>query len=221
MAAAIQKTTLQFLKDLNKNNNRGWFIENKTQYTTANENMVEFVENLIDEIGKFDEKVLKLDAKKSLFRIYRDTRFSKDKTPYKTNFGVGLGMGKGGEIAGYYLHIEPGKSFLAGGVYQPDTTVLKEIRKEISLNHEEFNSVLNDRNFRKYFTELSQDDKLMRVPQGFEKDDKMAEFLKLKNIIAVYTLKDEEVTDPNAVKNFGTILQAIKPLNDFLSAPFK
>lgn len=216
----MKPSTLKFLKDLSKNNNRDWFTENKKLYTEAQEDVIAFLENLIEEISKFDEEIGKLDAKKSLFRIYRDVRFSKDKSPYKTNFGAGLGMGKGNKISGYYLHIEPGKSFLAGGVYQPESSVLKEIRKEISMSSDEFLEIINDKNFKKYFKELSQESKLVKVPNGFEKDNKMGEFLKLKNFIVVYQLKDEELLDPKAIQNFAKIYQSMKPLNDFLETPF-
>ena len=220
MSAVIKNSTLLFLKNLHKNNNRDWFNENKDRYLSANANVVDFVETLIGEIGEFDEEILRTDAKKALFRIYRDVRFSKDKSPYKTNFGAGLGMGKGNRISGYYLHIEPGKSFLAGGVYQPDTSVLKEIRKEISINSKEFLSILQEDEFRNNFRGLSVEQKLQRVPAGFEKDDPMAEFLKLKNFIVVHPVSNEALMKEDAAKNFAQIFKSIKPLNDFLSAPF-
>ena len=220
MSADLKNSTLLFLKDLHKNNNREWFNENKDRYRAAHTNVADFVDELIEEIGEFDEEILKTDAKKALFRIYRDVRFSKDKSPYKTNFGAGLGMGKGNRISGYYLHIEPGKSFLAGGVYQPDTTVLKEIRKEISINSNEFLSILEQDEFRNNFRGLSVGQKLQRVPAGFEKDDPMAEFLKLKNFIVVHPVSNEALMKEDAAKNFAQIFKSIKPLNDFLSAPF-
>ena len=209
-----------FLKKLSKNNNREWFTENKDQYITAQQNVLNVVETLIEKIGEFDEEMLKIDAKKSLFRIYRDVRFSKDKSPYKTNFGAGLGMGKGNKISGYYLHIEPGKSFLAGGVYQPETSVLKEIRKEISMNAKEFQEILGQDDFRNNFRGLSVEGKLQRVPNGFEKDDPIAEFLKLKNLIVVHPISDDALMEENATNNMAKIFQSMKPLNDFLSAPF-
>ena len=220
MSADLKNSTLLFLKDLHKNNNREWFNENKDRYRAAHTNVADFVEVLIEEIGKFDEEILKIDAKKALFRIYRDVRFSKDKSLYKTNFGAGLGMGKSNRISGYYLHIEPGKSFLAGGVYQPDTSVLKEIRKEISINSKEFLSILQQDEFRNNFRGLSVEQKLQRVPAGFEKDDPMAEFLKLKNFIVVHPVSNEALMKEDAAKNFAQIFKSIKPLNDFLSAPF-
>ena len=220
MSADLKNSTLLFLKDLHKNNNREWFNENKDRYRAAHTNVADFVEVLIEEIGKFDEEILKIDAKKALFRIYRDVRFSKDKSPYKTNFGAGLGMGKGNRISGYYLHIEPGKSFLAGGVYQPEPSVLKEIRKEISMNGKEFLSILQQDEFRNNFRGLSVENKLQRVPTGFEKGDPMAEFLKLKSFIVVHPVSNDALMKENAAKNFAQIYKSIKPLNDFLRAPF-
>lgn len=216
----MQSSTLQFLRNLEKNNNREWFNENKTLYQEAQQDVISFVEKLVEEMVDFDEEMGKLEAKKSVFRIYRDTRFSKDKTPYKTNFGAGLGMGKGNKISGYYLHIEPGKSFLAGGVYKPEPSVLKTIRQEISAFGDEFLEILERDEFRNYFRGLSVEDKLKKVPQGFEKDDKMAEFLKLKHFIVTHPVSDEQLLSENAVKEFTKIFKAMKPLNDFLQTPF-
>ena len=216
----MQSSTLQFLRNLEKNNNREWFNENKTLYQEAQQDVISFVEKLIEEMADFDEEMGKLEAKKSVFRIYRDTRFSKDKTPYKTNFGAGLGMGKGNKISGYYLHIEPGKSFLAGGVYKPEPTVLKTIRQEISAFGDEFKAILEQDEFRNYFRGLSVEDKLKKVPQGFEKDHKMAEYLKLKHFIVTHPVSDDQLLSENAVKEFTKIFKAMKPLNDFLQTPF-
>lgn len=217
MSATISKNTLIFLQNLVQNNNREWFTENKQQYTDSQENMISFIENLITEMSVFDEDILKTDAKKTLFRIYRDVRFSKDKSPYKTNMGASLGMGKGSQKAGYYLHVEPGKSFLASGIYMPDSYALKTIRKEISLYSEDFLKVVNQKDFKKLFKELDQDDKLKNIPQGFEKEDPMAEYLKLKNFIVVYPLQDEDLTHKDAAKKFSKIFETAKPLNDFLN----
>lgn len=216
----MQSSTLQFLRNLEKNNNRDWFNENKTLYQEAQQDVISFVEKLIEEMADFDEEMGKLEAKKSVFRIYRDTRFSKDKTPYKTNFGAGLGMGKGNKISGYYLHIEPGKSFLAGGVYKPGPSVLKTLRQEISAFGDDFKAILEQDEFRNYFRGLSVEDKLKKVPQGFEKDDKMAEYLKLKHFIVTHPVSDEQLLSENAVKEFTEIFKAMKPLNDFLQTPF-
>lgn len=220
MPATISTKTFDFLKKLSKNNNREWFTENKNLYTESQENVVGFLEDLIKEMSGFDEELAKIDAKKALFRIYRDTRFSKDKIPYKTNFGASLGMGKGSQKGGYYLHLEPGKSFLAGGIYMPESAVLKEVRKEISLYGDEFIKIINNKDFKKHFPELDQSDQLKKIPQGFEKEDPMAEYLKLKNFIVVYNVKDEMVLDKGAAKELTKVFKLMKPFNDFLNAPF-
>lgn len=216
----IQPGTFTFLKKLAINNNREWFNENKSLYTASQENVISFLEDLIKEMSAFDEDLAKIDPKKAMFRIYRDTRFSKDKVPYKTNFGASLGMGKGSQKGGYYLHIEPGKSFLAGGIYMPESSVLKEVRKEVSLYGDDFLKILNQKDFKKHFPELDKDGKLKKVPQGFEKEDPMAEYLKLKNFIVLYRLKDEEILDKKAVQNLTKIFNLMKPFNDFLNTPF-
>ncbi len=218
MPATLSPDVFSFLKKLTRNNTREWFNDYKDLYIQSRENIIEFLEDLVMEMALFDEEQAKTDVKKALFRIYRDTRFSKDKSPYKTNFGASMGMGKGNQKAGYYLHIEPGKSFLAGGIYMPDAGVLKLIRKEISLYSDEFLTILNNPDFKKHFPELDQESKLVKVPQGFEKDDPMADFLKLKNFIVVYTLKDQELLDKEAVKNLAAIYEIMKPFNDFLNA---
>lgn len=221
MSATLSPKTFDFLKKLTKNNNREWFNENKELYTESQQNVISLIEDLLFEMAEFDEDLRKIDAKKSLFRIYRDTRFSKDKIPYKTNFGASLGMGKGSQKGGYYLHLEPGKSFIAGGIYMPESSILKEVRKEISLYGDDFVKILNNKDFKKYFPELDQADKLKKVPQGFEKEDPMGEYLKLKSFIVVYNLKDEEVLDKSVVKNLTQIFKLMKPFNDFLNTPFQ
>lgn len=217
----MKASTIEFLKKLAKNNNRDWFNEHKGLYIEAQEDVLHLVENLISEIGAYDEEILKIDAKKALFRIYRDSRFSKDKSPYKTNFGASLGIGKGNKIAGYYLHIEPEKSFLAGGVYMPEASVLKEIRQEISSNGKEFLTILEQDDFRQNFRGLSVENKLKKAPRGFEKDDPMVEFLKLKHFVVSHPLADDELLHTNAAAHFAHILRPVKALNDFLEAPFK
>ncbi len=216
MATFISAKIIDFLRHLEKNNNREWFNENKTLYTEALSDFQDFIEALMNEMGKFDKNILKADPKKSLFRIYRDTRFSKDKTPYKTNFGASFGMGKNGSKSGHYIHIEPGKSFLASGIYLPESPVLKSIRKEISLFKDDFLKAIENNDFKKHFGELDQEDKLKKVPQGFEKEDPMSEYLKLKSFIGIHRLSDTEVSHPDAVQKFSTVFSAAKPLNDFL-----
>ena len=217
MSANLSPKVFDFLKKLNKNNNREWFTENKSLYTESQENVIAFIEDLLKEMAGFDQDLGKIDAKKSLFRIYRDTRFSKDKIPYKTNFGASLGMGKGSQKGGYYLHLEPGKSFIAGGIYMPESSVLKELRKEISLYGDDFIKIVNNKDFKKYFPELDQDDKLKKVPQGFEKEDPMAEYLKLKSFVAISFFSDAYLTSKDLVKKTVAAFEALQPLIEFIN----
>ena len=216
MSASLSPKIFEFLKLLENNNNREWFNENKSIFLEAQLEFQVFTEELISEMGKFDENMLKLDAKKALLRIYRDTRFSKDKTPYKNYFGVSLGMGKMNSKAGFYLHVENGKSFLGSGIYLPESPVLKSIRKEISLFKDDFLKVAEDKDFKKYYGELDPEHKLKNVPQGFEKEDPMGEYLKLKSFIGVHKLTNRDLSDKNAVKNISEIFEAARPLNLFL-----
>ena len=210
-----------FVRKLKKNNNKAWFDANRASYEVAKKEIEDLAAAIISSFGKTEPAIAHLTPKDCLFRINRDVRFSKDKSPYKTNFGAGLGMGKGNRIAGYYLHIEPGKSFLAGGVYQPESSVLKEIRKEISMNGKAFLKIIEKDDFRNNFRGLSVENKLQKVPQGFEKDDPMAEYLKLKSFIVFHPVSDSDLTNEKAVKNFAIIYKSIQPLNDFLEAPFR
>ena len=216
MASQISSKVFDFLKLIEKNNNREWFNDNKNLFTEAQSDFQNFTEELITEMGKFDEHILKIDAKKSLLRIYRDTRFSKDKTPYKTYFGTSLGMGKMNSKAGFYLHVEPGKSFLGSGIYLPDSPILKEIRKEISVFKDEFLTSIENQDFKKYYGALDQEHKLKNIPQGFEKENPMGEFLKLKSFIGVHNITNKDLMEKNAVKNISKIFEAAKPLNNFL-----
>lgn len=209
-------STLSFLKKLEQNNNREWFNEHKKLFTVAGEDVTSFVEELIREIAKFDKEIGKVDAKKSLFRIYRDTRFSHNKDPYKINFGANIGF----KNAGYYLHIQPKQSFLAGGIYMLENDKLKELRKEISSDAEAFQKIVSEERFCHYFGGLSEEGKLKRVPPGFEKEDPMAEYLKLKHFVAVHPVSDKELLEKDAPKRFAEIYRSLKPLKDFLNVPF-
>src|SRR6185295_5339636 len=155
----IQKSTLDFLKQVKKNNNREWFEKNKEKYLAAKANVDEFVDDAIKAFTSFDKSLAGLKAKDCVFRIYRDVRFTKNKSPYKTNMGASINPGgKKMEIAGFYLHIEPGKSFLAGGRWMPSPEHLKKIRQEIDYNSKTIHKILSDKNFKKQFGGLDTSD---------------------------------------------------------------
>ncbi len=210
---------LKFLKDLSKNNDREWFEKNKPKYLAAKDSFEEFVAPLLNELIKFDSALMGLNPKKLTFRIYRDVRFSKDKRPYKTNFGAsfspaGKGMGK----PGYYLHIEPGnKSFVAGGLFMPEPENLGKVRQEIDYNGDKLAKIVNDKKFKKDFPGFWDEDKLKRAPKGFEEGSKYIEWLKLKSFIMMRPLSDVEVKDKMFMKTIITIYKMVKPLNDFLA----
>ncbi|MCD9855897.1 DUF2461 domain-containing protein [Epilithonimonas sp. JDS] len=217
MPATVNKETLNFLSTLEINNNREWFNENKQLYLDAKANVENVVNEIISEVAEFDASVERLEAKNCIFRIYKDTRFSKDKTPYKTNLGASL-VEKGPKTlnhAGYYIHFEPGKSFLAGGVYKTEPKNLKAIREAISSDGETFLKILNKKSF-KDILEL-QGTKLVKVPQGFDKEDQMGDYLKFKQFTVFHPLSDADVLDKNFVKNTVKVLKEIYPFNSFLN----
>lgn len=210
--------TLAFLKSLSKNNDREWFEKNKPKYLVAKEEFEVFISALLIELTKFDGTLTGLDPKKFIFRIYRDVRFSKDKRPYKTNFGAGISSsGKGLGRPGYYLHIEPGgKSFVAGGLYMPEPEVLSKVRQEIDYNGEVLKKIFNNKKFKSLYKDFWNEDKLKTVPKGYVKDHKYIEWLKLKSFIVTHELPDSVVTNKKFIKTVADAFKTLKPLNDFL-----
>lgn len=211
---------LTFINDLAANNNREWFTENKPRYEKIKTNFVSFLDELIPEIARFDPSVAHLEGKSCLFRIYRDVRFSHDKSPYKTHFGAMILAGSSkSEIhnkAGYYIHIEPGQSMLAGGAYLPPSDWLKAIRKEITYQTEEFKAIIEDKEFKKYFGEID-GEKLKRPPQGFDANHPDIELLKYKSYLAVHSMSDKQLELKDPVKYFAGVFKAMYPFNEFLN----
>jgi uncharacterized protein (TIGR02453 family) len=211
------QTVQKFLTALGKNNNKEWFDKNKPAYQEAKKIYTDIVAKMIKEISKFDPAIVGLDASKTLFRINRDIRFSKDKSPYKTNFGADMSPGgKKTMIPGYYMHIEPGKSFLAAGCWMPEPDYLNAIRQEIDYNANEFKKIVKAKDFVTNFKELSQEDALKTTPKGYEKDNPNLEYLRLKHFIVVHDLTDKEVADKNFVTNCTKIFKSAHPLVTFL-----
>lgn len=214
------KNALDFLKALKNNNHREWFNANKSRYESAMSEMTAVIDGLIGEIGKFDKGVKGLRAKDCLFRIYRDVRFAKDKSPYKTHLGAWIAPGgKKGDPnsarAGYYLHIEPGHSMLAGGVHTPPPPRLTKIRDGIAKNPGALDKVLKQTAFKKLFNGL-EGEKLKTVPRGYPKDHAEAELLKQKDFVVSHKLSDSEITSKDFVKNAAAIFKTLYPLNTLL-----
>lgn len=188
----ISKETLGFLRKLDKNNDRDWFQANKSAFDSAQDNLTAFVDHLIGEVGKCDNAVAALDPKSCLFRIYRDVRFSKDKSPYKTNLGAYISPGGRKSMQpGYYFHLQPGQSFIAGGKHVPDGPETLKIRKAIADQTGEFLKIVEKKSFHDAFGEL-RGDRLKSVPKGFDPEHKALEYLKLKEFIAFTELHDDK-----------------------------
>ncbi len=207
----IQPTTLQFLKDLVENNNRPWFQEHKDQYTNALENMKEFLADVKAGMDKIDH----LESMK-LMRIYRDVRFSKDKSPYKRNFGTGFKRATAALRGGYYLHIEPGASFAGGGFWGPDSKDLKRIRKEFEMDDKHIRKIISTKKFRDFFGAL-EGEGVKTAPKGFDKDHPAIDLIRKKQFIVKRSFTDEEVLDPNFDKTVVDTFKAMKPFFNYMS----
>ncbi len=214
----IKKETFSFIKEVKANNNRDWFKANKDKFDNAKSNFAEFVDELLLGVTKFDKRLSGVSSGECVFRIYRDVRFAKDKSPYKTNLGAA--MAKGGRksfLGGYYFHIEPGgNSFLAGGSYMPAGDLLSAIRQEIDYNSGEFKKIIQSKSFSKYFGDLSETHKLKMAPKGYPKDHPDIEVLKLKSYVVMHKVPDKEVLSKDFLKYALKVYKEMKPLNDFL-----
>lgn len=214
----IKAESLAFLKQLAENNNREWFQKNKAGYDAARQDALALTTDIIKGLAKIDPVIpAELEAKNCLMRVYRDIRFSKDKTPYKTNIGIAISAtGKNFNGAGYYLHIEPSKSFVAAGHWMPAPEHLKAIRQEIDYNGSEFRLILADKKFMEHFGSLSTEDKLKTVPKGYNSDHPDIEFLKLKSFTASASLTNAELQKPGAAKHIVDMFASLGPLMVFL-----
>lgn len=217
------KQTLSFLNQLKNNNNRDWFEKNKNQYLEAKTEFETFVDQLLAGIRKFDKAISPdLKGKDCVFRIYKDVRFSKDKSPYKTNMGASMNPGgRKSLVAGYYFHLESGGSFLAGGVYMPEPATLQAIRQEIDYNPEPLNKILKSAAFRRYFKGLDEDDKLKTMPKGFEKEHPQADLLKNKHFVVSHYFSDKELLDKKLIQETLAGFKAMLPLLLYLRAATK
>ena len=214
----IQSQTLDFLKELVDNNNREWFQANKERYDKARENVIELTAGIITKLHQVDPGVsADLDPKKCVMRIYRDIRFSKNKIPYKNNFGVSL-PASGTKLGGveYYLHIQPGKSFIAGGYWMPEAEHLKAIRQEIDYNADELKTIIDDAAFIKLFGEFRKQDQLKTIPRDYSADNENIDLLKLKSFIVSHSLKDKELMSSKATDEIVTVCRSLYPLTAFL-----
>lgn len=225
MHKQISSSTLAFLKALKKNNNKIWFDENREKYVSAKNNFAEFVGPLLEKMILFDPDLKELLAKDCTFRINRDIRFSKDKTPYKINLSASFNKGGKKSInAGYYFHLQPGgKSFVGGGLWRPEAIELKKLRQEIDYCFPEFKKIPGSSSFKKNYGELEKDDNqtLVNVPKGYEKDNPAADFLRMKSFVATKNLSDEQILSPALMKEVLSSFKALTPLIHFINRSFE
>lgn len=216
----LQSGTLSYIKKLQKNNNKSWFEENRQLFNEAKDDFEKLVNNIITSFGKVDTDIATLQAKDCIFRQYRDIRFSKDKTPYKSHMGASFDRGgKKSGFAGYYLHVEPGnKSMAGGGIWMPEAHQLKKIRQEIDYSWDEFYGIINHNDLKKIYGDLEQGEyKLSREPKGYEKDNAAIEYLKLKSLVAIQTLDDDELVSKDLLQKIVSAFTALMPLIKFIN----
>ncbi len=207
----------KFLRQLSKNNSREWMADNKPLYESAKKEFEGFVSELIESISRFDPGISGLKPKDCIFRIHRDVRFSKDKTPYKPNFGAAITEGgKKSPKPTYYIHVEPGKSMQACGVYMPEAEILKKVRQEIDYNPDELKKILAGKKFKDTYGGL-RGDALKTAPKGYPKDHPNIEMLKFKSYIVWTDLKDQEILQDSRVKYLTDRFKVAYPFNQYLS----
>jgi uncharacterized protein (TIGR02453 family) len=215
MKKTIHPSTINFLKDLRKNNNREWFAKHKERYLSEQENMISFADALLSEINKTDN-IETASGKKSLHRIYRDTRFSNDKTPYKTNFSGGFSRATRFLRGGYYFHIEPGNCFAGGGFWGPNKEDLQRIREDIDQNYEEWKVIFKNKNFIKTFGQLKGEG-VKTAPQGYAKDHPAIDLLRHKQFLLIKSFTDNEVLSPSFLGELVKTYKNMRPFFDYMS----
>lgn len=211
-------STLNFLKKLNKNNNKEWFDKNRPVYEDAKKEVKILVQQTIDKISAFDPSIASLEPKDCMFRINRDVRFSKDKSPYKTNMGFMIAPGGKKSIKGcYYVHIEPGNCFVAGGIWMPMPEQLKSIRQEIDYSGDALKKIFASKDVKKYFPDFDTESKLIRMPKDYPDNHPYAEWLKLKSFTVTYALDDSVFSGKNIGQEIAKPFKGVYGLNMFLN----
>jgi len=208
---------MEFLEELARNNNREWFQKNKKWYEESRDKFLFLTDVMINEIRKFDPEMPALAPKDCMFRIFRDVRFSTDKSPYKTNFGSFISKGgRKGIFSGYYFHISPDENFVGGGIYMPPAEPLKAVRDYIAENADEFLEIVNQKEFKKMYPSMF-DDKLKTAPKGFPKDHEHIELLKYKSYIFSHLLSRKDISEEKYIEKMVTAFRLLQPFNRFLN----
>jgi len=221
----LHPSTIKFLKDIKKNNNKPWFEKNRSVYEKARADFASFIQQVIDKHGKNDPSIQNIVAKDCLFRINRDVRFAKDKSPYKSNFGASINKSgrKGENSAGYYFQVQPDRNFAGGGIWMPEPNELKKVRQEIDYNFADFKKIISSKKFKSIYGDLDRSEEflLRRVPKGYEPDNPAAEYLKLKSFVAISFFSDADLSSKDLVKKTVAAFEALQPLIEFLNESMK
>lgn len=216
----IKKSTLDFLKELKKNNNREWFLSNKSMYLESKANYEAFVKEILDNIVEFEPIIKGLEVKSCIYRINRDIRFTNDKSPYKSHLGAFIvrgGRQNGDKYPGYYFHIEPGNnSMIAGGAYIPPAPWLAAIREKIDDHGNKLLKIISNKDFIATFGQL-EGEKLKTAPKGYPKDHPHIGLLRMKSFLVSKMLSDKLVTSEECFDVVLNAARTMKPLNDFLT----
>ncbi|MDQ3110614.1 MAG: DUF2461 domain-containing protein [Bacteroidota bacterium] len=213
--ATIKKSTFIFLKDLGKHNNRDWFNKHKDRYLAEQENMLVFAENLLEMMHTHDE-IENASAKNVLYRIYKDVRFSKDKSPYKTSWSGSFRRATKLKRGGYHFHIEPGNSYMSGGFYGPGPDDLKRIRQDIDRNNKDWKKLLGNKKTKSFFGEL-RGARLLTTPKGFDKDHPAIDLLRYKSFVLRHNFTDKEVLSDNFPATLNQAFKNLRPFFDYMS----
>lgn len=214
----IQPKTLTFLRQLKRNNHKPWFDAHKDRYLDAKADFETLVQALIDGLARMNPAYGSLRVKDCVFRIYKDVRFSHDKTPYKVHFAAAFNPGgKKVHYPGYYFHLEPGgNTFCGGGIWRPDGAELKKIRQEIDYNYAELQAIVKNKKFLRLFGPLEDDDALVRPPQGYQEDNPAIALLKFRNFIAGTGFEDTRLTSSRLKTGILDTFATLQPFIDFL-----
>ena len=213
---AISKSNLDFLRALKKNNNREWFAENKEKYEAAHENMIGVADEVLNLLQQHDD-IETASGKKSLYRIYRDVRFSKDKSPYKTHWGSYFRRATKFKRGGMGFHTEPdGKTMVGGGFWSPNKDDLEHIRKQITLDPEPLRKILKSKSFKDTFGEMT-GEQLKTAPKGWPKDHESIDLLRYKQFLIGKKFTDKEIMSPDFAQNINNTFKAMRPFFDYFS----
>ncbi len=215
----ISPNIFYFLSQLEQNNRREWFAQNRHLYEESLSIVISFVNELIKKIAEFDNSIALESSKTSIFRIYRDIRFSPNKLPYKHFFGIYIAKGgRSSKYAGYYIQIQDNNSEIAGGLWCPDKEILSKVREDIYYNPEEILSILNQKLLKKEFKEISSKYKLKNPPRGYSSDFEHIELLKNKHFMLEKHLTNAEVLDDNFMDQLVKLCRIIYPYNKYLNS---